>query len=171
MNEAIIGLTICYVALAALLLGIFLFARISYGIKLFLVVLLSGFYYLNFHSINGILGWPTEQQLPERFQLLASMITEPDESSGEKGVIHIWVNGFENNFPAPEPRAYELPYDLDLHAALDDALREQRRGNVQMGRRLEEIDDPNMPKDSNRFGQKRQRLEFFNLPDPELPEK
>ena len=171
MNLAIIGLTITYVALAALLLGIFLLARVPAWVKLSCIILVSSFYYLTYQSYIGLLGWPTQQQVPEQFQLMSSIITEPDESSGDPGVIHIWVTTFTNNRPDREPRAYELPYDLELHAALDTALREQRRGNVQLGRRLEDVNDPELPKDMSRFGQKRQRLEFFALPDPELPEK
>ena len=171
MNQAILGLTITYIALAALLLGIFFLARIPAWIKFSCIVLVSSFYYLTFYSYTGLLGWPTQQQLPEQFQLMASSITEPDDTVGEPGVIHIWVTSFHDNKPAREPRAYELPYDLDLHAALDDALSEQRRGNVQLGRRLEIIEDPTLPRDTSRFGQKRENLEFFPLPDPELPEK
>ena len=86
-------------------------------------------------------------------------------------MIHIWVNAFEDNKPIREPRAYELPYDLELHASLNEALAEQRQGKVQLGRRLEESGDENLPRDSSRFGVKRQMLEFHELPDPELPEK
>lgn len=171
MNQAVIGLSLTYVALAALLLGIFLQGKLPTWIKFACIILISSFYYLTYHSFLGMLGWPTQQQLPEQFQLMASTITEPDDSTGEEGVIHIWVTAFVDNRPAREPRAYELPYDLDLHASLDEALHEQRQGNVQLGRRLVEIEDPNLPKDTSRFGQQRQRLEFFELPELELPQK
>lgn len=171
MNEAVIGLSITYVALAALLLSIFLFTKIPSWIKLSCILLISSFYYLTFSSYLGLLGWPTNQKLPEDFLLLASSITEPDDSLGEPGVIFVWLSTFEDNFPANEPRAYKLPYDLELHASLDEALRQQRRGNVQLGRTVEKIESAVLPKNMNQFGQKRQKIEFYALPDPELPEK
>lgn len=171
MNQAVLGLTVTYVALSGLLLGIFLLTRIPVWIKLCCVILISSFYYLTFYSLQGMLGWPTQQELPDHFQLMASSITEPDNTTGESGSIHIWITSFVDNKPAKEPRAYELPYDFDLHAALEDALKKQRQGNIQLGRRLEEVSTEDVPRDWTRYGQKRQKIKFFDLPDPELPEK
>ena len=170
MNQVVLGLTLTYVALAALLLGIFILTRIPVWIKLVCVLLVTGFYYLTFHNLQGVLGWPTQQLMPDQFQLLASTITEPNDDEGISGTIHIWAISFIDNKPAAEPRAYELPYDLELHSALEAALKEQRRGNIQLGRRKGEASD-DMARDLTKYGQKRQELEFFDLPDPELPEK
>ncbi len=171
MNQAVLGLTLTYVALAALLLGIFLFARVPAWLKLTCVIVVSGFYYLTYNSYQGLLGWPTGQKIPEHFQLLASSITEPDDDTGDPGSIHIWLSTIIENQPATEPRAYELPYDLELHSALEEALKKQRRGNVQMGRQKMMAEPEALPRDATRYGQKRQKLEFYDLPDPQLPEK
>lgn len=171
MNEAVIGLSVTYVALAALLLLICIFTKIPSWIKLSSIILITSFYYLTFNSYLNLLGWPANQKLPKDFLLLASYITEPDNSLGESGVIFIWVSTFEDNLPAKEPRAYQLPYDLELHASLDEALRQQRRGKVQLGRTVEYIKNTDLPKNMSRFGQKRQKIEFYALPEPELPEK
>ncbi|MBL1142987.1 MAG: hypothetical protein HND53_13240 [Proteobacteria bacterium] len=171
MNTAVFGLTLTYVALAGLLLGIFLLTRLPVWIKLSCVLLISSFYYLTFYSLQGLLGWPTQQELPAHFQLMASSVTEPDDKTGESGSIHIWATSFVDNKPAKEPRAYELAYDFDLHAALEEALNKQRQGNVQLGRRLEVDNSEDVPRDWTRYGQKRQKIKFFDLPDPELPEK
>ncbi len=171
MNQAIIGLTITYVALAALLLGIFLLARVPTWLKFLTLILISGFYYLTWFSYQGLLGWPTAQDIPDEFQLLSSQITEPDEQTGDPGVIHLWLNTFIDNRPADEPRAYEMPYDLETHAALQEALNQQRQGKIQIGRKTARVNDPERPTDTSRYGQKRYKLEFSKLPDPELPEK
>jgi len=171
MNQAVLGLTLTYVALAALLLGIFILSRIPVWLKLICVIAVSSFYYLTYNSYQGLLGWPTEQQLPDHFQLLSSSIREPDEDTGDAGNIHIWINSISENQPAMEPRAYELPYDLELHSALEEALKKQRRGNVQLGRRKPMNEPESLPRDATRYGQKRQKLEFYDLPDPQLPEK
>jgi hypothetical protein len=173
MNQAILGLSITYVALAALVLAIFLRTRIPAWIKLFCVILVSGFYYMTYHNLQGLLGWPTQQDLPESFMLLSSSITEPDDTTGDPGRIHIWLNAFtEDNTPALEPRAYYLPYDLELHSSLEAALKKQRRGNVQLGRSKKvAAKEDETPSDLTRYGQKRYVVDFFDLPDPELPEK
>jgi hypothetical protein len=171
MNQAVLGLTLTYVALAALVLAIFLLTRLPVWIKFTFVLAVSGFYYLTFYSLQGLLGWPTQQTLPDQFQLMASSIIEPDEDEGEAGRIHIWATSFIDNKPAPEPRAYELPYDLELHSALEAALKEQRRGNIQLGRKKEGKTTEDMARDLSKYGSKREKIEFFDLPDPEVPEK
>lgn len=170
MNQVVLGLTLTYAALAALLLAIFILTRIPVWIKLICVLLVTGFYFLTYNNLQGVLGWPTQQLMPDQFQLLASTITEPNDDEGIEGSIHIWATSFIDNKPAPEPRAYALPYDLDLHTALEAALKEQRRGNIQLGKRKGEASD-DIASDLSKYGQKRQELEFFDLPDPELPEK
>jgi hypothetical protein len=173
MNQAILGLSITYVALAALVLAIFLLTRLPAWIKLLCVILVSGFYYMTYHSLQGLLGWPTQQELPDNFLLLSSSITEPDETTGDPGRIHVWLNAFtDDNQPALEPRAFYLPYDLELHSSLEAALKKQRRGNVQLGRsKKEAANHDDTPTDLTRYGQKRTVIEFYDLPTPELPEK
>ncbi len=171
MNQAVLGLTLTYVALAALVLAIFLLTRLPVWIKFAFILTISGFYYLTFYSLQGMLGWPTQQALPEQFQLLASSITEPDEEEGTDGRIHIWATAFVDNAPAAEPRAYELPYDLELHSALEAALKEQRRGNIQLGKKIEAETTDDIAKDLSKYGEVREQIEFFDLPDPEVPEK
>lgn len=171
MNQAVLGLTLTYVALAALVLGIFLLTRLPVWIKFISILLISSFYFLTYYSLQGLLGWPTQQKLPDTFQLLASSITEPNEDEGTAGRIHIWATAFVDNRPADEPRAYDLPYDLELHSALEAALKEQRRGNIQLGRKKEGETTDDIARDLTKYGQKREQFEFFDLPDPEVPEK
>lgn len=171
MNQAVLGITITYVALAALLLGIFFHSRVHVWIKFTCLIMVTSFYYLTYTSLQGVLGWPTQQELPKHFQLMAATITEPDESIGEKGRIHLWLTSFVDSKPADDPRAFEMPYELDLHKAVDQALSDQKRGRVKLGRSEEIVKGSDIPKDWTRYGQKRQKLKFFDLPDPELPEK
>ncbi len=171
MNQAIVGLSISYVALAALLLGIFLLSRTSVWIKFICVFLVTGFYFLTYQSYLGLLGWPTRQDLPAQFQLMASSITEPDERNGDPGSIHIWITDFEDNKPVKRPRAFELPYDLELHASLDKALEQIRQGKIQLGRNLQKVEEAILPPDASRLANRQHKLEFFDLPEVRLPEK
>lgn len=171
MNQAIVGLSVSYVALAALLVGIFLISRTSVWVKFLCVFMVTGFYFMTYQSFLGLLGWPTKQDLPEQFQLMASSIIEPDESAGDPGSIHIWITMFEDNKPERRPRSYELPYDLELHASLEKALEQIRQGKIQLGRNLQKVDEALLPPDASRLANKQYKLEFFDLPEIRLPEK
>lgn len=171
MTEAIIGLSITYVGLAALLLVMVLFTRWPVWTKLACVVLVTAFYFVTYRSLTGMLGWPTRAELPERFLLLASSISEPDKTRGSDGSVHIWATSLDSGRPAAEPRAYALPYSRELHAQLEEANKDMRNGIMQLGRRVTTEADADVPRDTTRFARRRERLEIYDLPDPELPEK
>lgn len=171
MSEAIIGLTITYVALAVLLLSLNFFTRWPLWLKLLCVIAVTGFYFVTYRSLNGVLGWPTTATLPDRFLLLASSVTEPDKTRGTAGVVHIWATSLEAGRPAAEPRAYTLPYTKELHSQLEDANKNMRNGILQLGRRTTADDDDERPRDATRFARERERIEIYDLPDPQLPEK
>ena len=171
MNQAVIGISLSYVILAALLVSIFILARVPVWIKFVCIVFVSSFYFITYSSLSGMLGWPTKQTIPDDFQLLSSVITEPDNTKGDKGSIHIWVFSFVENLPVKEPRAFKLPYTHELHASLEDALKDQRNGKVKLGRRVQRQVNTALHTDASRYANKEYILEFYDLPDPELPEK
>lgn len=172
MNEALLGLSIAYVAVAALLAGLLIFSRWPMWVKLGCILLVSSMYFVNYQSLRGLLGWPTEAQLPSRFLLLASSVTEPDKTTGKQGVIHIWATSLDGDYPADEPRAYELPYEQELHGQLEDALKNMRKGVLQLGEATTvDKEGKQIPRDTSRFAQQQQSLLFYDLPDRKLPEK
>lgn len=171
MNEAIIGLTVAYVALAVLLLSLNFFTRCPLWLKLACIIAVTGLYFVTYRSLHGMLGWPTAAALPDRFLLLASSVTEPDKTRGTAGVVHIWATSLESGRPAAEPRAYTLPYTKELHSQLEDANKNMRNGVLQLGRRTTAGDDGDLPRDATRFARQRERIEIYDLPDPQLPEK
>lgn len=172
MNEAILGLSLAYVALAALLAGLVVLSHWPLWIRAGCVVLVTGFYFVTYISLNGMLGWPTRDLLPKRFLLVASSVREPDKTSGDDGLIHVWVTSLDGDRPAAEPRAFELPYSAELHGQLEDALKNQRKGNVQIGTAIA-VDGSGreIPTDTSQLARQTQRIEIGDLPDPRLPEK
>ena len=171
MVEAIVGLSVAYAALAALLLSLHIFATWPVWVKLALIAAVTALYFVTYQSLSGMLGWPARAELPERFLLLASSIKEPDKTTGDAGVIHLWVTSLESAQPADRPRAYALPYSRDLHSQLEDANRNMRNGILQLGRRILVTNDSDVPRDPRRLARNRERLEIYDLPDPQLPEK
>lgn len=172
MNETILGLAAAYVAIAALLIGLLIHGRWPVWVKLGCVLLVTSLYFVNYESLRGLMGWPTQTQMPARFLLLASSVTEPDKTTGEKGVIYVWATSLEDDYPADEPRAYELPYEQTLHSQLEDALKNMRKGVLQLGEATT-VDEngKQIPRDTSRFARQEQTVLFYDLPDRKLPEK
>ena len=100
--------------------------------KLFVVVLVSAFYWIQYQSLLQYRGWPTTERLPEEFVLIASEVHEPDRKSGQEGVMYWWVRESDN--PQQPPRVYQLPYQLEVHEQVEKVLQEQKQGAQYVGR-------------------------------------
>ena len=100
------------------------------------------------------------------------MIEEPDPEAGTAGRIFIWASNLQGSFPASEPRAYEIPYGREVHSNLEDALRNQREGNVQIGEVMaKSATTGKAPASIRQLGEAAIQLKFHKLADPALPEK
>ena len=172
MNEGIFLLVLAYVALTAFLATALISTRLPLLIKTVLIFATLGLYLASYIGWRAIQGWPVASYpLPERFLLHASVIEEPDKATGSKGEIYIWLSDLIEGTPADLPRAYRVAYDKALHADLEEALRNMRNGNIQLGRVTQVTDRPDRPTDLQRLGERRDRIRFYDLPDPALPEK
>lgn len=173
MSAAGWGITAVYLLLALLVVSLWLHARLPVAVKLGAVVLVTASYWLTWTALPGFAGWPADEALPGRFQLLASEIQEPNAATGFAGVIHVWVVDLTGDRPAAAPRAYRLAYGKDLHTALVEAKQRMLEGMPQLGRRTDDV-RIGVPLDRTRYGDPRNtldRLQIENLPDPRLPEK
>jgi hypothetical protein len=167
-----IGLTIAYVVLAALVLNLNLHSKWSWQIKVGCVIVVSGFYLASYYSVAALLGWPTAAQLPQRFNLHAVQVREPDKISREDGEIYLWISGVEDDGGQTEPRAYRLPYSLPLHNQVDEAATKLRREMPQLGELVEDDDRASLKmSDPNRTGLESTDIRFYDLPAPVFPEK
>ncbi|MCP3869048.1 MAG: hypothetical protein GY703_13290 [Gammaproteobacteria bacterium] len=171
MNQITLLLVLAYVVLAALVLLTLIKGRLPTLVKLILVIGTSALYFVSYQGWKSSQGWATATPLPERFLLHASVIQEPDKSTGSPGSVYIWVSDLVDGKPADEPRAYAVSYDKKLHSDLEDALRGMRNGVVQLGRVTRVTDKPDRPTDVTRMGERREKVEIHALPDPALPEK
>lgn len=172
MSEGTLLLILAYVALAALLTTALIATRLPLVIKGLITLAGLGLYVISYVGWQSVQGWPTAAKpLPDRFLLHASVIQEPDRASGAEGVIYVWLSDLGDGRPADQPRAFRIAYDKALHADLEEALRNMRNGNVQLGRVNRMARDPDHPTDLTRLGERREVIEFYDLPDPALPEK
>jgi hypothetical protein len=167
------GLIAAYVLLALLLLILNLYTRWSWMLKAGLIALVSAFYLVSYFSVPPLLGWPTDADLPKRFNLVAIFVKEPDKSSGDEGEIYLWASDLNHNPRDVEPRSYRVPFSGELHARVVEAGNKMRKGLPQLGEVKEEQDlgTSARPTDQSEGGQKSIAIEFFDLPDPLFPEK
>lgn len=153
--------------LAALCVLALLWSQWPAWLKALLVLGVTAYYAVAYDTVLSIWGLPSQDGLPERFVLLASVIEEPTARSA--GALYLWVNAIEGDRPAALPRAYQVPYTKDLHARLNEATRRAREGVTQIG-----TTEPKRGKGGLawlRPGSDAQALKIGDMPSPQLPEK
>ncbi len=179
------GLTMAYVAVAALLAVFNLTARWSWPIKAFATVAISALYLVAYFSFPALLGWPTAQPLPARFRLLAAQVEPAD---GEPREIVLWALDADADAAHAEPRAYRLPYSELTQKKVAEAGERIRKGLPQIGevrqRKPGSLASSGAAAGSKRAGgqsgkasetnvggQASAALEFQDLPAPKFPGK
>ncbi|MBX2879100.1 MAG: hypothetical protein KTR32_04160 [Granulosicoccus sp.] len=115
------GLIIAYVVIGAALLSLNLFSSWNWFVKTAMNIIVVGFFWVTYHSWPGILGWPTERDLPGQFYLHAINIDEPHR-------IYLWGTDIERGLGHGVPRAYSIRYNRKLHDRVDKVTRKLRKG-------------------------------------------
>ena len=112
------GLIAAYVLIALLLLSINLYSNWSWKVKACSIVVATLFYVITYLSFPPLLGWPTGEQPPYRFRLVAADVVQPDKLTGAKGMVYLWLRDLDDLSGRTRPRAYKLPYSTELHEAI-----------------------------------------------------
>ncbi|MBR0719837.1 hypothetical protein [Bradyrhizobium liaoningense] len=135
LQYVILGISVAYAIIGALLLLVLVYARLHWSLKAVAVVVTSAFYVISFTEMRGLLGWATTARLPTSFKLLHARIVEPHTLEGEPGAIYLWVEELdEDNRPSAVPRAYRVPYSDALAEKTHAAENEIKAGHPQGGR-------------------------------------
>lgn len=165
MTAAVVGLVTCYAVLATLLLSLNLRSGWPWQVKAAAIAVTAAFFVVAFIAVDAMLGWPTEGAPPERFQLHAALVQEPDPQGGRQGVIYLWLSprGPEG-VAADPPRAYALPYSRELHRQVADAKARLEQGRPIEGRRARRPASGGAQTGSV-------QLELFEAPPAMLPAK
>ena len=152
MTSAVLGISVAYVVVGVLLLGMGLTSRLSWWVKAAAIVVTSLFFIEAFFAIKGLLGWPATGPLPARFQLLWARAVEPDAKTGDPGAIYLWIEELdENNVPGGTPRSYRLTYMRPLAERSLKARDEIMKGNPQQGT-ADELADSEPQPDAKEIG-------------------
>ena len=112
-----------YVLLGVLLLSLNLRSRWSWWIKAGAILLTSAAYYLTYHSVDELKGWPVPDPLPERFAVHWVQVDEPDKATGEEGRSYIWLRHLDDlEQPVGKPRVHEILFDDVLAQRTQEVL-------------------------------------------------
>lgn len=129
MNNVFLLLSISYVLLAVFVIWSIFGKRFSAIQKIMISLLLPLVYFLHWSGLQQTKGWPSDQTLPTKFELISADIVEPNQSKKIKGNIHLWIRPDDNG----APRAYILPYTRELHKRLFEARQRITEGRAQIG--------------------------------------
>ncbi|MDJ0832901.1 MAG: hypothetical protein QNJ69_05225 [Gammaproteobacteria bacterium] len=133
MSWAILGLSAGFILVTALLYFVLLKSTQPLWIKSLTLVLVTLFYWVQYEALQQYAGWPSTDDLPEAFILIATDIQEPDLKRGVEGVMYWWVR--DDRDPQAPPRVYQLPYEPQLHETTEQVIEEQKKGSVYIARK------------------------------------
>ncbi len=185
MIPVVLALTLAYAAVAALLLNLNVASAHPRWVKTGAIAVVTGLYAGAWHGTHALLGWPTDETLPERFRLYAIVVDEPDRRRGHAGGIYFWVrNVDEDGIPVGEPRSYVEPWSRELAQVAQNAQEELAGGALLEGSFDGSASDAVEDGDGQSRGgsdadgplltephEERSRFEFREVKRPELPPK
>ena len=166
------GLIAAYVLIAALLLGTGIRSGWSWKIKATVIMITTMFYLVTYFSYPQILGWPTPEQPPQRFRLLAAYVEQPDKQRGSSGAIYLWLARIDDLSSPLIPRAYRFAYSVKLHDRVLQASSKLDKGIAQLGE-FETGDGglADVVKNVSGTGAESAKMVFYDLPDAMFPDR
>lgn len=158
------GLIVGYVILGALLLSLNLFSSWNWFVKSVMNFLTVAFFVVTYHSWPGILGWPTERDLPNQFYLHAVIVEEPDR-------IYLWGTDIELGLGQTIPRSYGLAYTAKLHDKVDKAVRKLKKGLPVIGQVLQSTANVENAENLEQASTSDTDIKFIDAPQSLIPGK
>jgi hypothetical protein len=132
VTAALLALALAYVFLLFLVLLAIFRSEIGPGLKLVLAFLCLGFYFWHYNSLQNYLGWPAANGIPQNFELISSIVVEPNLKSDDAGAVYLWVRDLDGDQLVP--RSFRLPYQKLLHQQVDDTMQRQQQGERFVGK-------------------------------------
>jgi membrane-bound metal-dependent hydrolase YbcI (DUF457 family) len=160
----------CYlvVTLALLLLG--LFSSLNWRMKAGLIALVSLAWCAVYFALPSMLGWPTDRDVPRRFNLVAVYIQEPDLASGHAGGVFFWASDLDPDADQ-RPRAYKLPFSPSYKSVFEESQGKLRQNIPQVGETEEDDELHGVPADRLQLGQRSVKIKFRDAPPSGPPSK
>lgn len=132
MSMALLGLLAGFVLVLVVLSMMLFMSTYPVFVKGLVVIVVTAFYWVQYESLLLYTGWPSVDNLPVKFVLIAADVQEPNAQTGAEGKLFWWLR--DSALPEASPRAYELPYQEELHEKSAEVLEDQKSGAQYVGK-------------------------------------
>ena len=122
MNSEVILIITGYILIGFLLLLFNLRTNFHWVLKSTMIVVTAFFYIFTYNSFKNLLGWPSSEELPERFRLVSAQIYEPNAIINSEGEIFLWITNMDDMAGLGQPRSHRLPYNKVIHEKISKHL-------------------------------------------------
>lgn len=122
------AIPLAFIIVSSLTLWIVIGSKGWWWLKGLMVVLTSAFSVSLWLSLNALLGWPTQDVIPEKFEIKWVVAEEPNKITNSEGAIYVWLKDLDSgkkshswymsrrfNKIEDEPRIHKLPYSRSMH--------------------------------------------------------
>jgi len=180
MLEERLFLILSYLLIASLLLLFCFFTPFTRKVKLTGILVVAAFYFTSWNSYINILGWPSTEDLPDKFRISWVIIQEPSKGNRKEGSLYLWLRKLnEVNTPYGAPRSYKLLWNEENHKVAQSALYKLKEGEQLNGTKTYGVlDKENEGNKANQYksedGEPEEGIpsfEFAEVPPPNLPAK
>ncbi len=180
MLEERLFLILSYLLISSLLLLFCFFTPFTRKVKLTGILVVAAFYFTSWNSYINILGWPSTEDLPDKFRISWVIIQEPSKGNRKEGSLYLWLRKLnEVNTPYGAPRSYKLLWNEENHKVAQSALYKLKEGEQLNGTKTYGVlDKENEGNKANQYksedGEPEEGIpsfEFVEVPPPNLPAK
>ena len=131
------GIALGFILIAALILWFVIGSKGHWGSKAAMIFISLYFCLSVGFSVSDFMGWPTKEELPEKFLVHWLVIDEPNAKTGDEGNIYIWLkqnpeqkkiyDSWDDYLLSfydgeAEPRSHRVPYTRELHEQAQQAI-------------------------------------------------
>ena len=144
-----------FIVLSSILLWGVIGSKGHWGLKMVAIFATLMFSLNIMRSLDNLKGWPTAEELPERFLIHWVVVKEPDKIEKEDGGIYLWVRDIDPDNDSSlkffqkdeslEPRAYRLEYSIEMHEVAIKMKEKLLEGSPILGMNEEAFGDENSP--------------------------
>lgn len=128
------GSVALFVLLSVLLLSLNFLSLWHWPIKAAATVITIGSSVVLYFAFINVIGWPSQDRMPDRFSLLHTRIVEPDRMTGAPGHIYLWAEEVDDRqIVIGQPRAFEVPYKVEMATEVASAQNMLDEGTEVLG--------------------------------------
>lgn len=146
------GIVIAFIIMVAVMLWFIIGGRGYWFVKLLAAGFMLYFSLSMWASLSSLLGWPCNQNLPEKFLVHWVVVLEESKIADTKGAIYLMASELNDNYlpkqyknssskllsfvpkkDVGEPRLYKMPYSKEAHKQMTGILQKLKAGQPVVG--------------------------------------